>query len=43
MTPEEHAAAASALLQAEETGKQIGLLTQLYPDIGMDDSYHIQN
>ena len=26
MTPEEHAAAAQALLRAEETGQQIGIL-----------------
>lgn len=43
MTPSEHEAAAMALLQAEETGKQIGLLSLLYPDIGMDDAYAIQN
>ncbi|MEO0485698.1 MAG: 2-oxo-hept-4-ene-1,7-dioate hydratase [Pseudomonadota bacterium] len=42
MTPEDHRAAAQALLHAEETGTQIGLLSQLYPGIGMDDAYAIQ-
>ena len=43
MTPEEHAAAADDLLQAEESGTQIGLLTRRHPDMGMDDAYAIQN
>ena len=43
MTPSEHEAAAMALLQAEASGKQIGLLSLRYPDIGMDDAYAIQN
>jgi len=43
MTPEQHAAAAADLLQAEKTQKQIGLLSLLHPEIGMDDAYEIQN
>ncbi|MDF1726769.1 MAG: 2-oxo-hepta-3-ene-1,7-dioic acid hydratase [Sulfitobacter sp.] len=42
MTPEEHAQAARDLLQAEETGRQIGLLTLRHPDMQMADSYAIQ-
>lgn len=43
MTPQEHENAASDLLQAEQTGKQIGLLSLKYPEMGMDDAYEIQN
>ncbi len=43
MSPEDHAAAAAALLRAEETGEQIGLLTLQHPEMGMDDAYAIQN
>ena len=43
MTPQEHRAAAAALLRAEATGQQIGLLSLRYPDIGMDDAYAIQS
>lgn len=43
MTPEDHAAAAVALLAAEETREQIGLLTLKHPEMGMDDAYAIQN
>ncbi|KUJ77212.1 2-oxo-hept-4-ene-1,7-dioate hydratase [Ruegeria profundi] len=43
MTPDDHARAAADLLQAERTGKQIGLLTLRYPDMGMDDAYAVQN
>ncbi len=43
MTPDEHAQAASDLLIAEQTGKQIGLLSLQYPGITMDDAYEIQN
>ena len=43
MTPEEHASAAAALLQAEATGQQIGILTLKHPEMGMDDAYAIQN
>lgn len=41
MTPEEHEAAAAALLQAEATGQQIGLLSRAYP-MDMDDAYAVQ-
>lgn len=43
MTPQDHSAAATALLQAEATGEQIGLLTRRHPDMGMDDAYEVQN
>ena len=43
MTPTDHAKAASELLNAEKTGKQIGLLSKLHPEMGMDDAYAIQN
>ena len=43
MTPEDHAAAAAALLNAEKTREQIGLLSIKHPDIGLDDAYAIQN
>ncbi|WP_420860581.1 2-oxo-hept-4-ene-1,7-dioate hydratase [Algirhabdus cladophorae] len=42
MTPQDHAAAAADLLRAEQTGTQIGLLSQRFPQIGMDDAYAIQ-
>lgn len=43
MNADDHAAAARALLNAEQTGTQIGLLTLDHPDMGMDDAYAIQN
>lgn len=43
MTPEDHAAAAAALLNAEKTREQIGLLSIKHPEIGLDDAYAIQN
>lgn len=43
MNPQEHKAAAAALLKAEETREQIGLLTLEHPEMGMDDAYAIQN
>jgi 2-oxo-hept-3-ene-1,7-dioate hydratase len=43
MTPQDHAQAASDLLEAEATGKQIGLLILRHPEMGMDDAYAIQN
>ncbi|WP_299297280.1 2-oxo-hept-4-ene-1,7-dioate hydratase [uncultured Tateyamaria sp.] len=43
MTPEQHAQAASDLLHAEATGTQIGLLSQQYPAMDVDDAYAIQN
>ncbi|MEL7098342.1 MAG: 2-oxo-hept-4-ene-1,7-dioate hydratase [Pseudomonadota bacterium] len=42
MTPAEHEAAAQALLEAERTGVQTGLLSVAYPDITMDDAYAVQ-
>ena len=42
MTPEDHKAAAAALIDAERTGQQIGLLSVAHPDITMDDAYAIQ-
>lgn len=43
MTPEQHQAAAQALMQAEETRSQIGLLSTAHPDMTMDDAYAIQS
>ncbi len=43
MTPQEHEAAAADLLEAEKSGRQIGLLSLRHPDIGMDDAYAIQS
>jgi 2-oxo-hept-3-ene-1,7-dioate hydratase len=43
MTPDQHAAAARDLLQAEVDHQQIGLLTKRFPDMGMDDAYAIQS
>ena len=43
MTPQDHATAAAALLEAEKTGDQIGLLSLAYPDITMDDAYAVQS
>lgn len=42
MNPEDHKTAADALIDAERTGAQIGLLSVTYPDITMDDAYAIQ-
>jgi len=39
MTPQDHAAAAADLLQAEASGQQIGLLTRRHPEMAMDDAY----
>ncbi len=43
MTPRDHAQAAAALLHAEKTGQQIGLLSLQYPDMTLDDAYAIQS
>lgn len=43
MTPEDHARAAAALLEAERDTRQIGLLSLRHPEMGMDDAYGIQN
>ena len=42
MTPEQIAAAAKALLQAERTGVQTGLLSLQYPDVTLDEAYAVQ-
>lgn len=42
MTPQDVAAAASALFQAEQDRTQIGLLSLRYPDMDMDDAYAVQ-
>ncbi|MGC6517702.1 MAG: 2-oxo-hept-4-ene-1,7-dioate hydratase [Candidatus Puniceispirillaceae bacterium] len=43
MRAEDHEKAAAALLKAEETSQQIGLLTKQFADMSMDDAYQIQN
>jgi 2-oxo-hept-3-ene-1,7-dioate hydratase len=43
MTPQDHARAATDLLNAEKVGEQIGLLTLRHPEMDMDDAYSIQN
>lgn len=43
MSPDEHEAAATALVNAERTGEQIGLLSLRNPDMTMSDAYEIQN
>jgi 2-oxo-hept-3-ene-1,7-dioate hydratase len=43
MTPQEHAQAATDLLEAEKAGTQISLLSLRHPEMGMDDAYAIQN
>ena len=42
MTPEDHRAAAAALLRAEATRQQIGLLSLAYPGMTLDDAYAVQ-
>lgn len=43
MTPDQIDAAAAALLHAEATRSQIGLLSRRFPDITLDDAYAIQS
>lgn len=43
MTPEDYKTVADELLKAEQDRAQIGLLTKRFPEMGMDDSYAIQN
>ena len=43
MTPRDHARAAADLLQAEQSGQQIGLLSLRHPKMGMDDAYAVQS
>ncbi|MBV0911785.1 2-oxo-hept-4-ene-1,7-dioate hydratase [Anianabacter salinae] len=42
MTPEEHAAAGAALFEAEQTRRQIGLLSVKCPGMTLDDAYAVQ-
>ena len=42
MTPDQHAEAAEALLQAEASGQQCGLLSLRYPGMTLDDAYAVQ-
>jgi 2-oxo-hept-3-ene-1,7-dioate hydratase len=42
MRAEDITAAAEALFQAEETGRQMGLLSLAYPGMTMDDAYAVQ-
>ncbi|GHF40647.1 2-oxo-hept-4-ene-1,7-dioate hydratase [Seohaeicola zhoushanensis] len=42
MTPEQVAAAADALFEAERSGVQTGLLSLAWPGMGMDDAYAVQ-
>lgn len=42
MTPDQIEAAAEALYQADRVGKQIGLLSQVYPEAGLDEAYAVQ-
>jgi 2-oxo-hept-3-ene-1,7-dioate hydratase len=43
MTPQDHRAAALALLTAEETRTQIGLLSLSHPGMTLDDAYAVQS
>lgn len=43
MNEQQHQTAATELLAAEKSGKQVGLLSLQYPDMTMDDAYAIQN
>ena len=42
MTPDDYKSAAGALLKAECTGKQIGLLSRTYDDLSIEGAYAIQ-
>ena len=42
LTPDQIAEAAAALVQAEATRRQIGLLSRAYPGMTMDDAYAVQ-
>ena len=43
MTPQDAIAAAQALFEAEQTRRQIGLLSLRYPGMTMDDAYAVQS
>ena len=42
MTPEDIAAAAESLFQAERSGRQTGLLSCRHPEMTLDDAYAVQ-
>lgn len=42
MTPRDIAAAAEALFEAEQAGRQIGLLSLRHPEMTLDDAYAVQ-
>lgn len=42
MTPDQIAAAASMLFEAEQSGRQCGLLSLAYPNMTLDDAYAVQ-
>lgn len=43
MTSEDHKACGEALFEAEKSCKQIGLLSQRFPQMDLDDAYAVQN
>lgn len=43
MTAQDHKECGYALFEAEKTGKQIGLLSQRFPDMDLDDAYAVQD
>jgi len=43
MTPEQITIAAAALVQAEATGQQCGLISLAHPDMTLDDAYAVQD
>jgi 2-oxo-hept-3-ene-1,7-dioate hydratase len=43
MTSTDHIEAGKALFEAEKTGKQIGLLSQRFPEMDLDDAYAVQS
>jgi 2-oxo-hept-3-ene-1,7-dioate hydratase len=42
MTPEQHTEAAETLFQADQSGRQCGLLSLQYPGMTLDDAYAVQ-
>ena len=43
MTPQDHQDCGIALFEAEQSGKQIELLSQRFPDMDLDDAYAVQD
>jgi len=43
LTDDEVHAAAASLIEAEQSGQQIGLLSLKHPELDMDDAYRIQS